>query len=202
MLFTAMSDGRFDIGGRETRCALGKGGVIPAADKREGDGCSPLGVWPIRRVLYRPDKMPPPATALPIQALTPTDVWCDAPGDPNYNRPVTLPYPASAEALWRDDKVYDFILVLAHNDDPVIPLMGSAIFLHVARPNWEPTEGCVALQAWDVLELIAKAQPGSAISIVDVNPHPYLDAMDAADEIRRLKPGRPELRVGEPEKAD
>lgn len=200
MLFTAMSDGRFDIGGRETRCALGKGGVIAAEDKREGDGCSPLGVWPIRRVLYRPDKMPPPATALPIQALTPTDGWCDAPGDPNYNRPVTLPYPASAEALWRDDKVYDFILVLAHNDDPVIPLMGSAIFLHVARPNWEPTEGCVALQAWDVLELIAKAEPGSAISIADVNPHPFLDAMEYMDEARRIKPPRPELRMGEPKK--
>ncbi|CAN5898964.1 L,D-transpeptidase family protein [soil metagenome] len=191
-----MSDGRFDLGGRETRCALGKGGVIAAADKRESDGCSPLGVWPILRVLYRPDKMPAPATALPIQALRPTDGWCDAPGDPNYNRPVTLPYPASAEQMWRDDKVYDFVLVLAHNDDPVIPLMGSAIFLHVARPNWDPTEGCIALQAWDVLDLIGKAQPGSAISIVDVNPHPFLEGMARMGEAR--KPERPTLRVSPP----
>ena len=191
-----MSDGRFDLAGRETRCALGKGGVIPAADKREGDGCSPLGVWPIRRVLYRPDKMPEPATRLPIQALKSNDGWCDAPGDPNYNRPVALPYPASAESLWREDKVYDFILVLAHNDDPVIPLMGSAIFLHVARPNWESTEGCVALQAWDVLDLISKAEPGSAISIIDVNPHPFLDAMEHMDAARR--PPRPTLRVSPP----
>lgn len=193
MLFTAMSDGRFDLAGRETRCALGKGGVIAAADKREGDGCSPLGVWPIRRVLYRPDRTPAPQSRLPVQAIAPNDGWCDAPGDPNYNRPVSLPYPASAEQLWRDDKVYDFVLVLAHNDDPVVPLMGSAIFLHVARPNWEPTEGCIALQPWDVLELIGKAEPGSAVSIVDVNPHPFLDAMEQMDEAR--KPPRPALNV-------
>ena len=191
-----MSDGRFDLVGRETRCALGKGGVIPAADKREGDGCSPLGVWPIRRVLYRPDRTPAPQSRLPVQAIRPIDGWCDASGDPNYNRPVTLPYPASAEQMWREDKVYDFVLVLGHNDDPVIPLMGSAIFLHVARPNFEPTEGCVALQAWDVLELIGKAEPGSAVSIVDVNPHPFLDAMEQMDEARR--PERPTLRVSAP----
>lgn len=193
MLFTAMSDGRFDLAGRETRCALGKGGVTAAADKREGDGCSPLGVWPIRRVLYRPDRTPAPQSRLPVKAIAPNDGWCDAPGDPNYNRPVSLPYPASAEQLWREDKVYDFVLVLAHNDDPVVPLMGSAIFLHVARPNWEPTEGCVALQAWDVLELIGKAEPGSAVSIVDVNPHPLLDAMQQVDAAR--KPPRPTLNV-------
>lgn len=196
MLFTAMSDGRFDLAGRETRCALGKGGVIPAADKREGDGCSPLGVWPIRHVLYRPDRTPAPQSRLPVKAIAPNDGWCDAPGDPNYNRPVNLPYPASAEQMWREDKVYDFVLVLAHNDDPVVPLMGSAIFLHVARPNWEPTEGCVALQAWDVLELIGKAEPGSAISIVDVNPHPFLDAMEHMDAAR--KPERPVLRTSPP----
>ena len=196
MLFTAMSDGRFDLAGRETRCALGQGGVIAAADKREGDGCSPLGVWPIRRVLYRPDRTPAPQSRLPVKAIAPNDGWCDAPGDPNYNRPVALPYPASAETLWREDKVYDFILVLAHNDDPAVPLMGSAIFLHVARPNWEPTEGCVALQAWDVLELIGKAEPGSAVSIVDVNPHPFLDAMEHMDAARR--PPRPTLRVSPP----
>lgn len=190
-----MSDGRFDIGGRETRCALGKGGVIPAANKREGDGCSPLGVWPIRRVLYRPDRTPPPPTRLPVEAIKPTDGWCDAPGDANYNRPVTLPYPASAERMWREDKVYDLVLVLAHNDEPPIPLMGSAIFLHVARPNFEATEGCVALQAWDVLELIGKAEPGSAISIVDVTPQPFLEAMEAMDEVRRGGSPRPTLNV-------
>ena len=105
MIFSATSDGSLDIGGRSVRCALGRSGVLPAADKREGDGASPLGVWPLRKVLYRPDREPAPKTRLPVQALTPSDGWCDAPGDPAYNRPVRLPYPASAETLWREDRV-------------------------------------------------------------------------------------------------
>jgi len=165
MIFTAFSDGRFDLAGRETRCALGKGGVIAAADKREGDGASPLGVWPIRRVLYRPDKPPPPETALPTAPLTPEDGWCDDPADPAYNRPVTHPYPASAERMWRADAVYDLVVILGHNDDPVVPGAGSAIFLHIARPGYAPTEGCVALAADDLQALLKIAQPGDAIAI-------------------------------------
>ncbi len=166
MNFTAMSDGQFILPGRQVPCALGKGGVRPASEKREGDGASPLGIWPIRRLLYRPDREPRPPTRLPIQALTPSDGWCDAPSDPAYNHPVTLPYPASAETLWRDDHVYDFILVLGHNDAPVVPGMGSAIFLHLARPGYLPTEGCIALARPDLLDLLALAQSGDTVSIV------------------------------------
>jgi L,D-peptidoglycan transpeptidase YkuD (ErfK/YbiS/YcfS/YnhG family) len=104
---------------------------------------------------------------------------------------VKLPYPASCEAMWREDHVYDLVGVLAHNDDPPVPLMGSAIFLHLARPGFEPTEGCVALQKSDMLQLLALAEPGSAISIVDVNPHPLLESIVALRE----PPARPTLRV-------
>lgn len=166
MIFTAYSDGRFDLAGRLTRCALGRSGVIAAEDKREGDGATPLGVWPIRRVLYRPDRLPAPQTHLPIAPIAPDDGWCDAPGDANYNRPVKLPYPASCERMWRDDRLYDLVCVLAHNDDPPAPLMGSAIFLHVAKPGLEPTEGCVALAQEDVLALLTVAEAGSAVAIV------------------------------------
>ncbi|MBQ1543244.1 hypothetical protein C5708_06275 [Caulobacter sp. CCUG 60055] len=165
MIFTAWSDGRLDLDGRLVRCALGKGGVIAAADKREGDGASPLGVWPIRRLLYRPDQGGVPATALPVQPIGPDDGWCDAPGDAAYNRPVTLPYPASAERMWREDRVYDLVGVLAHNDDPPVPGLGSAIFLHLARPDFAPTEGCVALARPDLEALLRLAGPGSAIAI-------------------------------------
>lgn len=163
--FTAMSDGRLDLGDRWARCALGKGGVIPAADKREGDGASPLGTWIIRKVLYRPDKGGPPQTALPTEAIAPDDGWCDAPGDPAYNRPVKLPYPASCERMWRDDDVYDLVGILAHNDDPVVDGLGSAIFLHLARDGYAPTEGCVALSREDLEALLAKARPGDVIEI-------------------------------------
>jgi len=122
MIFTATSDGRLDIAGRQTDCVLGRSGVRPAADKREGDGASPLGLWPLRRVLYRPDREPRPATRLPVAAVSPEDGWCDAPGDPAYNQPVRLPYSASAEQLWREDRVYDLIIILGHNDDPPVSL--------------------------------------------------------------------------------
>jgi L,D-peptidoglycan transpeptidase YkuD (ErfK/YbiS/YcfS/YnhG family) len=165
MIFTAYADGRFRIGDVVTLCVLGKGGVRPAADKREGDGATPLGTWPMRRVLYRPDKGPAPRTALPVRAIAPDDGWCDAPADPAYNRPVKLPYAASHERMWRVDDVYDLVVVLAHNDEPVVPGMGSAIFLHLMQPDRRPTEGCVALTRADMETLLALAGPGSAMEI-------------------------------------
>jgi L,D-peptidoglycan transpeptidase YkuD (ErfK/YbiS/YcfS/YnhG family) len=165
MIFTALPGGIMRIGGLQVRCSLGKGGLRPAALKREGDGASPIGVWPLRRVLYRPDRGPAPRTALPVQPIAPDDGWCDDPQDPNYNRPVTHPYPASAERLWREDAVYDIVVVLGCNDDPVVPDRGSAIFLHLARPDYAPTEGCVALARPDLDALLALAGPGDAVEI-------------------------------------
>ena len=169
MIFTAMSDGRFDLGSRWCDCALGRGGVTSAAAKQEGDGCSPLGVWPIRRLLYRPDRMLPALAAFsacPKAAIAPNDGWCDAPLDPNYNQPVQRPYPASSEVMWREDHLYDVVVVLGHNDHPPIPGKGSAIFLHIARPDYAPTAGCVALSAHDMTEFLAALEPGSSIAIV------------------------------------
>jgi L,D-peptidoglycan transpeptidase YkuD (ErfK/YbiS/YcfS/YnhG family) len=165
MTFTAHADGRFDRAGHWTRCALGPAGVVPAQDKREGDGASPAGFWPLRRVLYRPDRRAAPESGLPVAALDPADGWCDAPDDPAYNRQVRLPYPASAEPLWRDDGVYDLIVILGHNDDPVVPGAGSAIFLHLARPDFAPTQGCIALAADDLEALLRVAWPGDALRI-------------------------------------
>jgi L,D-peptidoglycan transpeptidase YkuD (ErfK/YbiS/YcfS/YnhG family) len=165
MIFTAYADGRFRIGPVETLCVLGKGGVRPAAEKREGDGATPLGTWKMRRLLYRPDKGPIPRTGLPSQATAPDDGWCDAPGDPAYNRPVKLPYAASHELMWRVDDVYDLVVVLAHNDDPVVPGMGSAIFMHLMQPDRRPTAGCVALTRADMEAVLALAGPGSAVEI-------------------------------------
>jgi len=165
VIFVATSDGWLDLGDRRVRCALGPAGVVPAADKREGDGASPAGVWTLRRVLYRPDRGAQPPTALPAAPLSPDDGWCDAPTDPAYNQPVRLPYPASAERLWRDDGLYDLIVIQGHNDDPPMPGLGSAIFLHVARPDYSPTEGCVAVAREDLLALLAHAKPGDALEI-------------------------------------
>ncbi len=152
--FIASSDGRMDVGGHHVRCALGRSGVKPAADKREGDGFSPAGVWPIRRVLYRADRGPAPRTLFDLQPISRHDGWCDDPKDKAYNTAVYLPYPASAETMWREDGHYDVVVVLGHNDDPVVKSAGSAIFMHVAAPEGTPTAGCIALSREDLVALL------------------------------------------------
>jgi len=165
MSFTAYADGRFDLDGQWTRCALGPGGVVAATSKREGDGKSPVGAWPLRRVLYRADRRAAPATALPATRLAPDDGWCDAPDDPAYNQPIKHPYAASAERLWRDDHLYDLVVILGYNDEPVVAGAGSAIFLHLAQADYAPTQGCVALADKDLQALLAKAKPGDVLVI-------------------------------------
>lgn len=163
--FTAYSDGRLGLNLHSVRAALGKEGVVPAADKREGDGKSPVGEWPMRYVFYRPDRIAAPETALPVVALSPDDGWCDDPNSQDYNRHVKLPFEAGHEKLWRDDHVYDLIVVLGHNDDPPVPGMGSAIFMHLAREDYSGTEGCVALARDDLLELLNDATLGDTVEI-------------------------------------
>jgi L,D-peptidoglycan transpeptidase YkuD (ErfK/YbiS/YcfS/YnhG family) len=159
------TDGFADWGKARFRCALGRDGV--RRDKREGDGATPAGSWRMRALLFRPDRVArTPLTGLPLRALRPEDGWCDDPGDPLYNKPVTLPFRARAEALWREDSIYDFIVVLGFNDDPPAPGGGSAIFLHVARPDFAPTEGCVALALEDLREVIQTANTGSWAVVV------------------------------------
>ena len=155
---TGPSQGVLRLGREEWRCALGRGGV--RRDKAEGDGATPAGPLPLRRLLYRADRLPPPACSVPVEPIGPRDGWCDDPAHPDYNRPVTLPHPARHEELWRRDAVYDVIGILGWNDAPVARERGSAIFLHVARPDHGPTEGCVALALPDLLAALAAGLTG------------------------------------------
>ena len=139
--------------GRRFACAIGWGGV--RSNKREGDGATPAGRFPLRSVLYRPDRMAPPRTALPAAPLDRRDGWCDDPAHPLYNRPLRLPHEARHEKLWRADHVYDLIVILGHNDAPVVPGAGSTVFLHVAQPDYAPTAGCIAVAAGDLLTILA-----------------------------------------------
>lgn len=156
---------RAQWGPHSWRCAVGTGGLT--ATKREGDGATPVGVWPLRRLLYRDDRLERPRTGLTCRAIAPDDGWCDAPDDPAYNQPVTLPYPASHEVLRREDALYDLVVVLGYNDAPAVPGRGSAIFLHVARDDYGGTEGCVALATPDLLHLLAEAAPGDVVRVLD-----------------------------------
>ncbi|MFZ4687615.1 MAG: L,D-transpeptidase family protein [Polymorphobacter sp.] len=151
--------------GETVPASFGKGGAIAAADKREGDGATPLGAWPLRAVLLRPDRMAAPVTRLPWRWLRPGDGWSDGVDDPAYNRPVMLPHIFSAERLWRDDHAYDVIIVLGHNDDPPLAPLGSAIFWHCRQPDHRPTEGCVAIDRAVLARWVAMMAPGDAITI-------------------------------------
>ena len=148
--------------GRRYQAAIGKGGISPV--KMEGDGATPAGLLPLRRVLYRADRLPRPRVSLPVMLLAPHDGWCDDPDDPAYNQPVRLPHAARAEELWRPDPIYDGIGILGWNDAPVAKRRGSAIFLHVARPGYDPTEGCIALALPDLIDLLA-----AGLTAIDVS---------------------------------
>jgi L,D-peptidoglycan transpeptidase YkuD (ErfK/YbiS/YcfS/YnhG family) len=146
-------DGRLVVRGAVFRVALGAGGV--RADKQEGDGATPAGVLPLRRVYYRADRGRAPDCAVPVEPIAPTDGWCDDPWHRDYNHYVRLPHDGRCEELWRSDGVYDIVGVLGWNDAPVQRGRGSAIFLHVARPDYAPTEGCVALAPADLRRVLA-----------------------------------------------
>ncbi len=152
-LSDAGTAGRLQFGSLNFPAALGRGGV--RALKREGDGATPRGYWRAIRIYYRPDRLRRPVAALPAEPLRPGFGWCDAPGDRNYNRRVSLPYDASAERLWRDDGLYDAILVLDYNVTRRSAGRGSAIFVHIARGGLGPTQGCIALQRQHLLRLLA-----------------------------------------------
>jgi L,D-peptidoglycan transpeptidase YkuD (ErfK/YbiS/YcfS/YnhG family) len=144
--------------------AIGKTGVT--AVKAEGDHASPIGNYALRAVYYRADKIQKPTTSLPVHIIQKTDGWCDDPAHPLYNRKISTPFDASHETLWRDDDVYDLVVILGHNDNPPMPGKGSCIFMHVARENYEGTEGCVALSLPDLQDLLGRVAPNTQISIL------------------------------------
>jgi L,D-peptidoglycan transpeptidase YkuD (ErfK/YbiS/YcfS/YnhG family) len=155
--------GRLYWSGGNAAAAVGRSGI--KVDKHEGDGTTPAGTFPLGAILYRPDRIAAPLSDLPVKPLTPSDGWVDDPADANYNRPVSLPYPASAEQMWREDDLYDTLVVIGYNMEPVVPGAGSAIFLHIATPDFAPTAGCVAVEREILLGLLPLLGPGSSIAI-------------------------------------
>ena len=151
--------------GVDARCVFGKGGVRAAADKREGDGASPIGVWRFREVFYRADRLNTPNTALPMRAIRADMGWCDASDDPHYNQLITKPFAPSHEDMMREDGLYDLVVPLGYNDDPAVPGLGSAIFLHCWRTPTTPTRGCVAIERDALLALVALIKPGDNLEI-------------------------------------
>jgi L,D-peptidoglycan transpeptidase YkuD (ErfK/YbiS/YcfS/YnhG family) len=157
------SRGQMRVGDQVFLCRLGRNGV--RVKKQEGDGVTPAGRFNLRYVLYRADRAAAPATALPTTLIERDDGWCDDPADSFYNRTVKLPYPARAENMWRGDNQYDVVVVIGHNDNPVVAGRGSAIFIHIAAENGSPTAGCIALSSADMLEMLKGAGSETTIEI-------------------------------------
>ncbi|MEM6650798.1 MAG: L,D-transpeptidase family protein, partial [Pseudomonadota bacterium] len=144
---------------------IGKNGVTD--QKREGDSKTPLGSFALRQLYYRPDRLFKPQTPLPTIALRPDDLWCDDPDHPLYNRPVSAPFTASHEKMWREDRCYDLCIVLDYNLVQPHPQKGSAIFFHLTTDDHRPgpTEGCVAISLNDMLMILPTLHLGTVMTI-------------------------------------
>jgi len=156
--------GLLKVGSACFPCALGHGGC--RVRKREGDGATPVGIWRLREVFYRHDHVRRPRTGLRVRAIATSLGWCDAPADRNYNRAVRHPYSQSAECLWRQDDLYDLVIVLGYNDCPRIRGRGSAIFMHVASAGLTPTAGCIALKREHLLRLLARIKHHARVRVL------------------------------------
>jgi L,D-peptidoglycan transpeptidase YkuD (ErfK/YbiS/YcfS/YnhG family) len=149
--------------GQTIKVALGRGGI--RANKREGDGGTPKGVfWPLR-LWWRADRHPRPRTFLPVRAIGAEDAWCEDPADRHYNQPVKLASQQGGDRLKRDDHLYDFIIEIDHNTRPRIAGRGSAVFLHLARKDFSPTAGCVSMTRPAMLRLLKRMGPETKIVI-------------------------------------
>ena len=158
----AKTRGVLRIGMATIPCALGKGGVKTA--KREGDGATPRKTLRALRLYRRPDR-PMVNAFIPVSMISRTMGWCDDTRSPHYNQPVALPFDKSHEKLWRDDHLYDLVIDTDYNRRPAIKGRGSAIFIHLARPHYTPTEGCIALNRRDLTRLIAMIDRNTRIHV-------------------------------------
>ena len=134
------------------RCALGKAGI--GKKKKEGDNITPKGLYKIVKSYYRKDRIKKISSKFKLIKITKNIGWCDDPNSEKYNKIVNLPTKYSYEKLYRKDNVYDLILVLNYNMSPVIKNKGSAIFIHITKKKYQPTQGCVALKKNNLLKLI------------------------------------------------
>ena len=145
------------------RCALGKGGI--KKKNREGDNITPKGIFKIIRFYYRSDKIKNINTLIKKIKIKKNIGWCDDPTSKFYNKEIKLPSKFSHEKLYRNDNLYDLILVLNYNMRPVIKNKGSAIFIHIAKKKFKPTTGCIALKKKDLIELLNNVKENTKVKI-------------------------------------
>ena len=146
------------------RCALGKGGIKKKV--KEGDNITPKGIFKIIKIYYRPDKINKIISSIKKIKIKQNMGWCDDPSSSYYNKQVKLPSKYNHERLYRKDNLYDLILVLNYNTNPIIKKKGSAIFLHIAKKKYQPTKGCVALKKQDLMQLTSIIKKNTKIKLI------------------------------------
>ena len=144
------------------KCSIGKNGLN--SKKIEGDHCTPIGVFKIGKVYYRPDRIKKPDTSLKTKKITKNMGWCDDPYNKNYNKEIVLNKKNKGEKFFRKDNAYDVLIVIEYNTNKTKPFKGSAIFIHLTK-NYRPTEGCIALKKNDLLILLKIINKNSKIEI-------------------------------------
>jgi L,D-peptidoglycan transpeptidase YkuD (ErfK/YbiS/YcfS/YnhG family) len=145
------------------KCALGKAGI--GKKKREGDNITPTGTFKIVKIYYRSDRVKKIASKFRQIEITKNMGWCDDPNSKNYNQLINLPSKYNHEKLFKKNNIYDLIIVLNYNMKPVIKNKGSAIFIHVAKKKYQPTQGCIALKKNNLLKLLSKISKNIKIKI-------------------------------------
>jgi len=143
--------------------ALGRSGIL--ANKREGDGGTPRGTFRPLRLWWRADRAPAPRTALPLRRIGAQDAWSEDPTDRRYNQPVKRRAGEPGDRLARKDHLYDYIVEIDHNTRPRVAGRGSAVFIHLVRPGYAPTAGCVALDGKRLRWLLARLDRNTKIDI-------------------------------------
>jgi len=173
------------LAGRRWRCSVGAGGV--REDKVEGDAATPAGEFPLRHVYFRNDRVVLPKVGLPARPINEHDGWCDDPRSPAYNRLVRIPNEWSHEKMWREDGLYDLVVVVGYNDDPPEGEWGSAIFLHLARDDYSPTQGCVAFARDDLMELLPLIGRETRLRVLSLPAsEPALPTSDGDDDMKQF----------------
>ena len=145
------------------RCAIGKSGI--SSKKREGDNKTPKGTFGLKYILYRKDRIFNIKTSIKKKAIEKKMGWCDDSNSKHYNKIIKFPFLSSAEKLWLKNNTYDIIIIINYNLSPIIKNKGSAIFLHIAKKNYKPTKGCIAINKKDMKLLINKIDKKTKLKI-------------------------------------
>ncbi len=147
----------------KAKCAVGKRGI--GYKRKEGDLITPKGKYKIKYILFRKDRVKKIQSKIKKIVIRKNMGWCDDPKSKNYNKIIKLPSEYNFEKLYRKENIYDIILVLNYNMNPIVKNKGSAIFIHVAKRNYNKTEGCVAIKKKSLLKIIKELKNNTLVKI-------------------------------------